>query len=494
MNNSVRVTRGSAIAKWLVGFCAVCVCTALLSCVGWGVLAGPGARETALDRYVAKPDSHYKYELVNTIKEPEYTAYVLDMTSQSWRSSEEVDRTLWQHWVTIIEPKKIETSKGLLFIGGGKNGGDPPTTVSGMLSKIAVETKSVVTELRMVPNQPLKFADEQFEEYKEEGRYEDDLIAYTWDKYLKTGDELWPARLPMVKSAVRAMDTVTSFCGSEEGGGIQVREFVVAGGSKRGWTTWMTAAVDKRVVGIVPIVIDLLNLQVSFEHHWRAYGFWAPAVSDYVEMGIMDYMGDPRFTRLMKLVEPYEYRSRLTMPKLLINATGDQFFLPDSSQFYFDDLRGVKYLRYVPNGDHGLDETDAAESLMAFYNAILYERPLPKYSWSLSPDGAIQVKTKDAPTEVKLWQATNPETRDFRLETIGKVWQETVLSGSDGGMFIGKVIPPVKGWTAFMVELTFDWEGPAPLKFTTEVRVVPDTLPYSFPPSPGGASSADTQR
>ena len=76
----------------------------------------------------------------------------------------------------------------------------------------------------------------------------------------------------MTKSAVRAMDAVTAFCAREAGGQSKSRSFVVSGASKRGWTTWATAAVDKRVVAIIPIVIDMLNLEASFEHHWQAYG------------------------------------------------------------------------------------------------------------------------------------------------------------------------------------------------------------------------------
>src|SRR4030095_11776051 len=109
-------------------------------------------------------------------------------------------------------------------------------------------------ELRMVPNQPLTFVGDG------KPRTEDSFIAYTWDQFLKTGDAKWPARLPMTKSAVRAMDTITAFCASDKGGKVKVDRFVVAGGSKRGWTTWTTAAVDDWVVAIVPIVIDTLNV------------------------------------------------------------------------------------------------------------------------------------------------------------------------------------------------------------------------------------------
>ena len=60
----------------------------------------------------------------------------------------------------------------------------------------------MVAELRMMPNQPVMFKDDP----SRKPRSEDDFIAYTWDKFLRTGDEKWPARLPMTKSAVRAMD------------------------------------------------------------------------------------------------------------------------------------------------------------------------------------------------------------------------------------------------------------------------------------------------
>lgn len=434
-------------------------------------------KQTALDRYIAKPDPNYSYSLVNTVAGKGFTTYILEMTSQSWLTTNEVDRTLWKHWMTITKPNTVTSSTSLLFIGGGANGKEAPKQADGNMIKVALATKSIVTELRMVPNQPLIFGGDGLK------RSEDDLIAYCWDKYLRTGDERWPTRLPMTKSAVRAMDTVTAFCASKEGGEAKVDSFVVSGGSKRGWTTWTTAAVDKRVVAIIPIVIDMLNMEPSFIHHWEAYGFYAPAVGDYVSQGIMDWQGTKEYQNLMKIEEPYEYRERLTMPKFIINATGDQFFLPDSSQFYFKDLLGIKYLRYVPNGDHSLKETDALETLVACYDAVLNKAPLPRFSWKTEQDGSIRLEVADRPAAVKLWQATNPNARDFRLETIGKAWASAELVAERDGVYLAKVAKPEKGWTAYVVELTFKSPGqPAPFKFTTDVRVVPDVLPFKFKP------------
>jgi PhoPQ-activated pathogenicity-related protein len=440
--------------------------------------------ETALDRYVAAPDTNYTYRLVNTASGKGYTTYILEMVSQVWLTTNEVNRTLWKHWVTITKPETVSSSTALLFITGGSNEKEAPKQADGNMVRIAVATRSIVSEVRMVPNQPLVFVGDG------EKRSEDAIIAYCWDKYLRTGDERWPTRLPMTKSAVRAMDTVTAFCAGKEAGELKIDSFVVAGGSKRGWTTWTTAAVDKRVVAIVPIVIDLLNIEPSFVHHWEAYGFWAPAVGDYSAAGIMDWQGTKEYRNLMKIEEPYEYRDRLTMPKFIINATGDQFFLPDSSQFYFNDLPGTKYLRYVPNADHSLKDSDAVETLGACYSAVLDRRPLPRFSWKAEGEGALRVTTKDQPTAVKLWQATNPNARDFRLETIGKAWTTTELVAEADGTYLARVDKPDKGWTAYMVELTFSAQGgPAPFKFTTEVKVVPNTLPFKYKPPTRPASA-----
>ncbi len=448
----------------------------------------PQAAQTALDRYVAAPDASFSWKVLKSLPAEGATATLLEMTSQKWLTEQEVERPLWTHWLTVVRPPEVKSDVALLYITGGSLERQPPSSPPAWLVNAARDTGTVTVELRLVPNQPVVFKDDP----TRKPRTEDDFIAYTWDKYLRTGDEKWPARLPMTKSAVRAMDAVTQFAAGADGGGSKIARFVVSGASKRGWTTWTTAAVDRRVIAIVPAVIDMLNLEPSFIHHYRAYGTWSDAVKDYTEHGIMDWMGTPQFRALMKIEEPYEYRDRLTIPKLILNASGDQFFLPDSSQFYFDDLKGEKHVRYVPNASHSMDKSDAIETLHAFYAAVVAGTPRPEVKWTFEQDGSIKVVTKQLPSSVQLWQAVNPKARNFRLDTIGPAYTNTPLQPSGPNTWVGTVKAPPAGWTAFFVEMTFPGPGKYPLKLTSGVRVLPDTLPFAAPVAkrPGTAAGS----
>ena len=437
----------------------------------------PGGGQTALDRYVAAPDASFSWKVLKPVPAEGVAATVLEVTSQKWLTEAEVERPLWTHWLTVVRPPKVTSDVALLFISSGSLERQPPSTPPAWLVAAARDTRTITAELRLVPNQPVIFKGDP----ARKPRSEDDFIAYTWDKYLRTGDEKWPARLPMTKSAVRAMDALTQFAATPDGGGHKLARFVVSGASKRGWTTWTTAAVDDRVIAIAPAVIDMLNLEPSFVHHYRAYGTWSDAVKDYTQQGIMDWMGTPQFKALMRIEEPFEYRDRLTMPKLILNASGDQFFLPDSSQFYFDDLKGEKHLRYVPNTSHALDKSDALQTLHAFYASVVAGAPRPQVKWTYEKDGTIKVTSKELPSDVQLWQATNPAARNFRLDAIGPAYKNTRLAASGPNTWVARVPAPPAGWTAFFVEMTFPGTGAYPLKVTTGVRVLPDRLPYPAP-------------
>jgi PhoPQ-activated pathogenicity-related protein len=445
------------------------------------------AQQTALDRYLAQPDEVYTWKLLSESKPaPGLTAFVLELTSQTWRSSADVDRPVWKHWLTIARPDQLAGPQALLFIGGGNNEDAAPTAPSERVVKTARETGTVVAELGMVPNQPLRFSDSP-----DRARFEDDLIAYSRVRFMKSGDETWLVRLAMVKSGHRVLDAIQEFLASDAGGQHKISQFVVAGGSKRGWTTWLVGATDSRVIAIVPLVIDALNSEQITRHHFEAYGFFSPALNDYVEHGLFPgKIGTPEYRAVLDIEDPYEYRhrERLKIPKFLINAAGDEFFLPDNSQFYYAELPEEKHLRYVPNAKHSLAGSDARESLQAFYEAVIAGRPRPQITWE-KPDGGITIVRASAkPQKVLLWQATNPDARDFRLDTIGAIWKSESLEPVDEDTYAASVSPPAKGFTASFIEFTFDSGGRYPFKFTTEVRVVPDVLPFKFPTAKTGAA------
>ena len=455
----------------------------VLGCLAFA-LAG-GSQATPLDDYVNAADPEYTYgpTPANVIAGTGYTANVWYMASGTWRSSSEVDRTLWEHWLVIIVPDTVSHTKAMMLVDGGSNSSTPPSSVDAGLAQIAVATQSILAYVKQIPNQRIKFSDETDPRYIDNGRTEDELIAYAWDKFKTTGDPTWLPRLPMTRAVARAMDTVQAEHPSITG-------FFVLGASKRGWTTWTTGIADPRAEVIAPMVIDIANVEHSMQHHWDVYGYWADSIVDYVDMGVMAWLHTPEFRAMCDIIDPYENVERLTMPKYILCSTGDEFFLPDSSQFYWDALKGEKYLRYVPNTDHGIDDAAVTiQDLVAFYGSYLSGTARPEFTWMKEADGTLRVNTVTTPTTVRLWQATNPTARNFRLDTIGAAWTSSVLTDQGGGEYVGQVTLPAQGWTAFMVELEFPSGGLYPFHFTTEVSVAPDTLPFR---NVGGSGTLET--
>jgi len=442
------------------------------------VEAGPRSEfsQTSLDKYAHQTDESFSYDVEETEEYENYFIHKIKIISQKYLSTQEVNRPAWSHWLKVIEPKTLKVNTSLLVIGAGDTDDSPPIS-SDQLIKLALISGSIVSELSAVPNQPLVFKDESFE------RTEDGIIAYTWKKFFSTGDPKWPARMAMTKSTIAAMDVIQDIFNES-----QVKEFVITGASKRGWATWTTAAVDSRVKAIMPLVIDMLNIKPSFEHHWEVYGFWAPAIQDYVDLKVMDWWGSPEADELFKLVDPFSYKNRYEIPKYIINAAGDEFFIPTSSQFYYNELPGEKHLRYVPNVGHGLNGTYILEPLFSFYLSIINNQPRPRYKWEFLNDGQIKFESETAPDDVKIWWADNENARDFRIDQIGKTWQAKTMIARSDGSYVSSIKRPKIGWRAFFIEATYSRSSQLPMIVTSGVRVAPDLLPYAYklPTSPKG--------
>jgi PhoPQ-activated pathogenicity-related protein len=430
---------------------------------------------TILKDYVHAEDPTFRYEVIHSLEGEGFDYHVVKMYSQHWLSKDIVNETEWWHYVSMVIPKETPHETGMMWIGGGSKNSKMPVKPDPIIYEAAMRTNSIVAQIHNVPFQPLVFANDTFGE-----RYEDAIIAYGWRKFMEGGakdeDAIWLARLPMTKAVKLAMDVVSDVVGDKYG--KTVDKYVVGGASKRGWTTWTTAAVDDRVVGMIPVVIDLLNIVPSFQHHWRNYGFWAPAVDNYVQEGIMDWQGSKEYDRLLEITEPYSYlEDYKDIPKLLINAAGDQFFLPDSWKFYWDELEGEKHIQYVPNYGHDLSESDAFPNLISFYASILNEVPRPNYSWEVNGNSIdITTDPNQKPVSIKLWSATNEESRDFRIDVLGPKWTSSEILLNESGKYEVELKEPAKGYTGYFVEITYP--GQAPIKFTSGVEVLPKTYPF----------------
>ncbi|XP_066292659.1 autocrine proliferation repressor protein A-like [Branchiostoma lanceolatum] len=453
---------------------------------------------TPLDDYVNKPDPHYSYHEVLEwrLKGPGYTMYLLNMTSQQWLTEEDVSRSIWWHFLTVTIPDNItHPEAAFMYIYNGDN--DDPESLPDhdnefvtLTHMFALSTGSVSAGLGQVPNQHLVFKNDSLQKR----RTEDAIIAFTWRHFLDNPDQPeWLLRNPMTKAAVRAMDTVQDF--AKKMVGNQPEKFMVAGESKRGWTTWTTAAVDKRVFAIAPIVMDLLNMQKNLHHFYRALGGWTFAFDDYYDSNITARLDDPTFERMAAIIDPLAYKDRLTMPKYIIGTGGDEFFMPDDSYFYWDQLEGEKYRRWIPNAEHSLGGHRASLffGLRAFFVSLVEDSPRPKMTWKRetgAKSGMITLHTDMKPITIRSFHARtlDGKRRDFRLvnQPPGQtspqphpvIWLPNDVQDMGNGTYTAEFDVPDVGWLAFFIQATFPAPHGTALEFSTEVHIIPETFPF----------------
>lgn len=443
-----------------------------------------------LERYLTKPDASYGYTHYATDDEHAYRTYFLSLRSQQWREAGEVDRPVWEHTLSITVPAGLESERAgtaLLVIAGGSNADPPLTQTEPLVAAASLLGGLVVAVVRQVPNQPLSFLDEQ----PPRQRSEDALLAYSMARFLDSCggatmdcDHEWPVQVAMTKAAVRAMDAVQAFLGEQN---VAVRDFIVTGASKRGWAAWLTAAVDARVRGLAPVSADLLRLPDLAARSWASYGgSYSPPLQPYVEFDLFcRAVREPAAgVALWRIVDPYAYRARLDMPKLIVNSAGDEFFLPDGSRLYMEGLPGENRLRYTFNTDHAQSgsELETLGGVMEWVADMAAGQPIPDYHWDLAGD-RLRVRPAQAPHRVWLWRATDvadPSRRDFRLATLGPAWIREPLHDPDGdGVYEVELQAPETGWTAYSVQVQFSESGllAADQIFTTDVVIRPASLP-----------------
>ncbi|WP_339735015.1 PhoPQ-activated protein PqaA family protein [uncultured Gimesia sp.] len=388
----------------------------------------------AFFKYIQRDEPAYKWELHDSFSHEGVTAYPVELTSQTWQGM------TWKHWLYIFEPDNIRiNNKVLLFVTGGSNGSRPSEKRLHPAFLLAKTTGARVALLTQVPNQPLF-----------DGKKEDDLITETWLRYLKTGDESWPLLFPMAKSAVKAMDAIQEI--ALEKRNTVIDGFVITGASKRGWTSWLTPVVDKRIIATAPIVIDTLNFREQMKHQIATWGKYSVQIIDYTSKGlIVEGEENQREKNLRRMMDPYTYRNHLKLPKLIINGTNDPYWVVDAMRFYWSDLVGPKYILQVPNAGHNLGEgvEYALQTIGAFFIHAATGKELPTMEWDNSTDYELKLTCQSKPTQVRLWSA-HSDNKDFR----NSKWTSSEIN-SDKNVYLAKINKPEKGHIAYYLEAIY---------------------------------------
>ena len=391
------------------------------------------------------------------------------MISQSWSPAGLVSPAAWKENVTIAIPPHPKSTIALIAVD------IPDATLLDVVNK----TNTIVISLQTIPSRDLVYQNDN------KPLEEDDSIARTWKLYMAdpSNREQLPLHVPMAASISQSIRLAKA-----ELIKWNINKFIVTGASKRAWASWLSAVSDPDVEAIVPFVIDVLDTRKVMANIYHSYGGnWPIAFAPYYNQGIDKDTLTPDFAKLMKIEDPLQYmgtayQARLAIPKYIVNASGDDFFVPDNTRFYYDKLPGVNSLRIVPNTGHMGIMGFIDQALVPFINRIQDHRPLPKVitaPYRQDQSNQLDVRFSEKPVKLLRWTATNPAARDFRF-ACGIKYIPTALELSPDNSTKMPLAYSGPGWQASYVEATFSDGYIA----TSQVYITPDDkYPTTAPPA-----------
>ena len=242
-----------------------------------------------LEDYINKNLFKATWKILSSTSNKDVKLIDVLLTGQPWQG------TTWQHYVEIFIPIKNKSNLATILITTKKEMSQwhlPNDAV-----KLAKKTGSTIVVLYNIPNQPLF-----------DGLIEDELIAYSFTQYLETGYNDWPLLFPMSKATIKAMDAVQEIV--HKTAKIKIERFILTGASKRGWSTWLIAASDDRVVGIIPLVFDNLRFASQMNHQLKNWGKISEQLSDYTDSGLINLINTEQGQKLISMIDPYFYLSK----------------------------------------------------------------------------------------------------------------------------------------------------------------------------------------
>jgi PhoPQ-activated pathogenicity-related protein len=208
---------------------------------------------------------------------------------------------------------------------------------------------------------------------------------------------------------------------------------------------------------IAPMVIDILNMPVNLDYQVEMWKDYSVQIQDYVNLGIPQTAKTEKGEAITTMVDPYSYRKKLTMPKMIFMGTNDEYWTVDAIKHYIDSIPGQNLIHYVPNVGHSLgDKQQALAGLSAFFGNTLAKRPYPVVDWRLTQSKrgvTLNVNaTPGALVDAILW-TTHSDDTDFRDEK----WhgKSVGLKKRKREIITAEQPWPQQGYQAFYIDLKY---------------------------------------
>jgi len=192
---------------------------------------------------------------------------------------------------------------------------------------------------------------------------------------------------------------------------------------------------------------------------------------------------------LREIVDPFSYRGVITQPKLIVLATNDRYFPVDSANLYWDALTGPKYLLYLPNDEHSIEDyARLIPTLNALHASASSGARLPQLDWEYrwaSGAVALCLRSDPAPRSVRIWTAVSDD-RDFR----DAAWEGGPPRRRDD-RYLAQIPRPASGYVGVFAEATFGRARSA-YSLSTNLAVLAAPTAIDHGPRPNGNNGVCT--
>ncbi len=376
---------------------------------------------------------------------------VLSFHSIDWMGNK------WYHRGVIFQPVGAASEYAAIVFGG--MGEKPESFLEEFGLKAAAEARIPVFVVTDVPFMP------QFGINDEE-----ELLAFSLEKYFETGDIKWPLPYPMAAAYMRAATLLNNLLSSHP------TKFILSGGSKRGWASCIAAAADPRIVAIAPRSFAGFDLKALMNTHLEVYGELRGVLESLSKSGLTEKIDTPLWDDFAKYYDPITVMKRKDLKVMLLLGSNDVLNPLGIERTYQEAYSGNLYIAYVPSATHtSLHSSIEAEiAWRMFLKNIVLETPIPNvisidmFSSNENIDFSVKVNDNGAAIDrIELWYAYS-DTKDFTQVSWNSLMMTengqnyTASIESKEGEFIGifvAVWPKHAGRMGYVTSSAFIIEG-----------------------------------